>query len=155
MGWPGRIVSVLVGVAAGFVTLVFVAAVLAAFGVVEESPDLPQPSESSASASPSTVSPSVSASEAQAPPSRPPVTDAAPVTSEPEPAETVTETETETTEPEPAQSSDEPEPADVYYANCDEARAAGAAPVLVGEPGYGSHLDRDGDGVACEPYFGQ
>jgi hypothetical protein len=38
----------------------------------------------------------------------------------------------------------------VYYANCSEARAAGAAPLHVGEPGYDSHLDRDGDGVACE-----
>jgi hypothetical protein len=39
---------------------------------------------------------------------------------------------------------------DVYYKNCDAARAAGAAPVYEGEPGYGSHLDRDGDGVGCE-----
>ncbi|MFF8508957.1 excalibur calcium-binding domain-containing protein [Streptomyces sp. NPDC015492] len=23
-------------------------------------------------------------------------------------------------------------------------------PIHAGEPGYGSHLDRDGDGVACE-----
>ncbi len=37
-----------------------------------------------------------------------------------------------------------------YYENCDAARAAGAAPVRRGDPGYGSHLDRDGDGVACE-----
>jgi hypothetical protein len=37
------------------------------------------------------------------------------------------------------------------FANCAEARAAGAAPVRRGEPGYGSHLDRDGDGVGCEP----
>ncbi|MFD5424009.1 excalibur calcium-binding domain-containing protein [Streptomyces sp. NPDC127084] len=37
-----------------------------------------------------------------------------------------------------------------YYRNCDAARAAGAAPVRVGDPGYGRHLDRDGDGVACE-----
>ncbi len=36
------------------------------------------------------------------------------------------------------------------YANCAQARAAGAAPVRVGEPGYGRHLDRDGDGVGCE-----
>lgn len=36
------------------------------------------------------------------------------------------------------------------YANCSEARAAGAAPVRRGDPGYGSHLDRDGDGVGCE-----
>lgn len=38
----------------------------------------------------------------------------------------------------------------VYYANCDAARAAGAAPVHRGDPGYAPHLDRDGDGVGCE-----
>ena len=32
----------------------------------------------------------------------------------------------------------------------DAARAAGAAPVRAGDPGYGRHLDRDGDGVGCE-----
>ncbi|MBC2878604.1 MULTISPECIES: excalibur calcium-binding domain-containing protein [Streptomyces] len=37
-----------------------------------------------------------------------------------------------------------------YYRNCAAARAAGAAPVHRGEPGYGSHLDRDGDGIGCE-----
>lgn len=40
--------------------------------------------------------------------------------------------------------------APVHYANCDAARAAGAAPVRVGDPGYRSALDRDGDGVGCE-----
>jgi hypothetical protein len=39
---------------------------------------------------------------------------------------------------------------DVYYANCDAARAAGAAPVYRGDPGYRSGLDRDNDGVGCE-----
>lgn len=38
----------------------------------------------------------------------------------------------------------------VYYANCTEARAAGAAPILVGEPGYRVAMDRDKDGIACE-----
>lgn len=38
------------------------------------------------------------------------------------------------------------------FANCAEARAAGAAPVRRGDPGYGSHLDRDNDGIGCEPY---
>jgi hypothetical protein len=37
-----------------------------------------------------------------------------------------------------------------YFANCSEARAAGAAPVRVGQPGYSARLDRDGDGVGCE-----
>jgi hypothetical protein len=36
------------------------------------------------------------------------------------------------------------------YANCTAARAAGAAPVYAGTPGYGPHLDRDGDGIGCE-----
>lgn len=40
--------------------------------------------------------------------------------------------------------------APVYYPNCAAARAAGAAPVHRGDPGYGSHLDRDNDGVGCE-----
>ena len=39
---------------------------------------------------------------------------------------------------------------DTSYANCSEARAAGAAPLYQGSPGYSSRLDRDGDGVACE-----
>ncbi|BDT60290.1 hypothetical protein MasN3_37840 [Massilia varians] len=41
------------------------------------------------------------------------------------------------------------------FKNCTEARAAGAAPVRIGEPGYGPHLDRDGDGIGCEPYRGR
>lgn len=41
------------------------------------------------------------------------------------------------------------------FRNCTEARAAGAAPVYRGQPGYGEHLDRDGDGVGCEPYRGR
>jgi len=36
------------------------------------------------------------------------------------------------------------------FANCAEGRAAGAAPVRRGSPGYGPHLDRDNDGVGCE-----
>jgi len=38
----------------------------------------------------------------------------------------------------------------VYYENCTAARAAGAAPIMRGEPGYASKLDRDNDGIACE-----
>lgn len=43
-----------------------------------------------------------------------------------------------------------PEPESVYYANCAAVRAAGAAPLHRGDPGYSGKLDRDGDGVACE-----
>lgn len=37
-----------------------------------------------------------------------------------------------------------------YYENCDAVRAAGAAPIRVGDPGYSTKLDRDHDGVGCE-----
>ncbi|MEU4597659.1 excalibur calcium-binding domain-containing protein [Nocardia sp. NPDC023988] len=43
-----------------------------------------------------------------------------------------------------------PSPAGVYYKNCTAARAAGAAPILRGEPGYRPGLDGNSDGVACE-----
>lgn len=36
------------------------------------------------------------------------------------------------------------------FANCAAARAAGAAPVHIGGPGYAPRLDGDGDGVGCE-----
>jgi hypothetical protein len=42
------------------------------------------------------------------------------------------------------------ESSSVYYKNCTAAKAAGAAPIYEGEPGYRSALDRDHDGVACE-----
>ncbi len=38
----------------------------------------------------------------------------------------------------------------VYYENCDAARAAGAAPLHEGDPGYRAALDRDNDGTACD-----
>lgn len=42
-----------------------------------------------------------------------------------------------------------------YWRRCDDARAAGTAPIYRGEPGYREGLDRDYDGIACEPYRGQ
>lgn len=44
-----------------------------------------------------------------------------------------------------------PSPAHHVFRNCSEAREAGAAPVHRGDPGYGPHLNRDNDGVGCEP----
>ena len=44
----------------------------------------------------------------------------------------------------------EPEPQKESYANCKAAKAAGAAPLYRGDPGYREDLDRDGDGTACE-----
>lgn len=52
----------------------------------------------------------------------------------------------QTPDPEPTTS----EPDEVYYSNCSAVKAAGAAPIHIGDPGYRSGLDRDGDGIACE-----
>lgn len=41
-------------------------------------------------------------------------------------------------------------PAIVSFENCTAVRNAGAAPIRSGDPGYGRHLDRDGDGIGCE-----
>ena len=38
----------------------------------------------------------------------------------------------------------------VYYASCDDAEAAGVAPISKGQPGYRTGLDRNGNGIACE-----
>ena len=36
------------------------------------------------------------------------------------------------------------------FRNCSEARAAGYSNIRRGTYGYGPHLDRDNDGIACE-----
>jgi hypothetical protein len=40
----------------------------------------------------------------------------------------------------------------VFYGGCREVRAAGAAPLHRGQPGYRAGMDGDGDGIACENY---
>lgn len=62
-----------------------------------------------------------------------------------------------TAKPKPSKTTSKPKPkpsktnsGSVYYKNCDAVRAAGKAPIRRGQPGYGKHLDRDGDGVGCE-----
>jgi micrococcal nuclease len=52
--------------------------------------------------------------------------------------------------PPPVEATEEAPAQSAYYANCSAAKAAGAAPLHRGEPGYRPGLDRDGDGVACE-----
>lgn len=52
--------------------------------------------------------------------------------------------------PEPSRTTTKPKKATTYYQNCTAARQAGAAPIKKGQPGYGRHLDRDGDGVGCD-----
>ncbi len=38
----------------------------------------------------------------------------------------------------------------VYYQNCTEVKAAGAAPITANDPGWQSKFDRDGDGIGCD-----
>ena len=52
------------------------------------------------------------------------------------------------------QSASEPLP-DRYYTNCRHAHSNGRYNIRRGEPGYRPELDRDGDGLACEPYRGR
>jgi excalibur calcium-binding domain-containing protein len=72
-----------------------------------------------------------------------PVVVPAPVVQAPAPAPVVEA-------PAPAPVVEAPQPVATSYANCDAVRAAGAAPIYAGEPGYSRKLDRDGDGVGCE-----
>ena len=47
-----------------------------------------------------------------------------------------------------------PQPGD-YFSGCEDARAAGVAPLYRGEPGYRPEMDGDSDGIACKPYRGR
>ena len=73
-----------------------------------------------------------------------------PTTKSPSPTPTTT---SPTPTPTPEATSEAPAPApepEVFYKNCAAARAAGAAPIYRGQPGYRSKLDADGDGIACD-----
>ena len=48
--------------------------------------------------------------------------------------------------------SPQPAPSELNFSSCKEARAAGYSHMRRGEPGYASHLDRDGDGIACDKH---
>lgn len=103
---------------------------------------------SATSTPPSTPSPTTAPSDAStiaAPPST------SPATSPPEPSTVEADVITSApVAPQPLVSIPKTTAASTYYANCSEARAAGAAPLHQGEPGYSRRLDRDGDGIACE-----
>ncbi|MGG3625492.1 thermonuclease family protein [Bacillus gobiensis] len=63
----------------------------------------------------------------------------------------VAEKKTEPKEkPKPKPEPKAPASSNVYFKNCSAVKAAGAAPIHRGDPGYAKHLDRDGDGVGCE-----
>lgn len=76
-------------------------------------------------------------------------------TPEPEPAseEPQEASDAPAVEEEPAAPAPAPQPVRAptqMYSSCAQARAAGAAPLYEGDPGYNPRLDRDKDGVACE-----
>ena len=103
----------------------------------------PSPTTKSPSPTPTTTSPTPTpepepTSEAPAPAPEP----AQPERHEEAPAPAVVHQEQRAPAPAP-----EPE---VFYKNCAAARAAGAAPIYRGQPGYRSKLDADGDGIACD-----
>jgi hypothetical protein len=52
--------------------------------------------------------------------------------------------------PEPAPVVEQPADSGFQYQNCTAVRNAGAAPIHPGDYGWGPHLDRDSDGVACD-----
>lgn len=105
----------------------------------------PSPTTKSPSPTPTTTSPTPTptpepTSEAPAPAPEP----AQPGHQEQAPAPAPAVVHQEQRAPAPA-----PEP-EVFYKNCAAARAAGAAPIYRGQPGYRSKLDADGDGIACD-----
>jgi hypothetical protein len=75
---------------------------------------------------------------------------AAPTASATSAPPTPTRTTTTTKKPPAGGGATTTPPTSVYYKNCTEVKAAGAAPLYSYEPGYRPALDSDKDGVACE-----
>jgi hypothetical protein len=98
----------------------------------------PLPTTAAPTTTPSASAPTKSSSPT-ATPTRTATQKPAPTTPKPAPAK-----------PKPAPTTAKPAAPQVYYKNCSAVRAAGKAPLHVGDPGYSTKLDRDGDGVACE-----
>ena len=57
-----------------------------------------------------------------------------------------------TRQPQSAPAPLQPAPAELNFRSCKEAHAAGYSHMRRGEPGYSPHLDRDGDGIACDKH---
>lgn len=128
-----------------------------------EKDEAPKPSTPASPSAPPSLSPSPSDPVSTAPTTPPPMPTPTPTPPPPPPQATTpppAPAPAATTEPpQPPQppttrptthTPEPPAPEAVYYENCAAARAAGAAPIHEGEPGYAPHLDRDDDGVACE-----
>lgn len=135
-------------------------AAFAAPAIAEVSPTTTRPTTTApTTTAPTTTAPTTTVVVAPAPETvtvyAPPPTTTPPTTTPtttvpyvPEPAPVyIAEPEPEYVPPAPAAAA---VPSYVSYANCAAVRAAGAAPIYAGDPGYSSKLDRDGDGVGCE-----
>jgi outer membrane biosynthesis protein TonB len=168
----------LLGVGGVFAALVVLGVVLQATGAVPTSrpagdvaalpaptraaaPLLAAPATTTAAATTTTAAPTTTTTTtAVAPPSEIVVAAAVPVVDSPAPAPKPAPKAAPKPAPKPQPLVAAPAPAPKKapapkasssgYANCAAARAAGAAPLYAGQPGYSSKLDRDGDGVACE-----
>jgi hypothetical protein len=53
--------------------------------------------------------------------------------------------------PAPKPTTTTPKPKPVFFATCEDAWRAGAAPIYWGQPGYRVELDANRNGIACEP----
>jgi len=140
LGLLGRILAIVFGL---FASVMLLGGILSAVNPADGAPDSPAVTSTPAAVSPASL-PAHPVDETAT------VTATATVIATPSPAPARTVTKTAEV-PEPTTAAPVP---DVYYDNCDEARAAGDVPLHRGDPGYAPHLDRDGDGVACEPYPG-
>jgi Excalibur calcium-binding domain len=94
-------------------------------------------------ATPTSSASSVSGSRSTAKPTGTSAPSTVQPTSAPATAVEPTSTRTATTAPQTTSS--------VYYKSCAAASKAGAAPITIGQPGYRTGLDPNGNGVACEP----
>ncbi|GAB2871478.1 excalibur calcium-binding domain-containing protein [Lentzea nigeriaca] len=55
--------------------------------------------------------------------------------------------------PAPKPTTTTPKPKPVFFATCEDAWQAGAAPIYWGQPGYRVELDGNRNGIACEPQY--
>ena len=149
--WPW--VAVALGGLVSFVLLAIIGAVVVdAPGEVDASArSVSSTTSELAGVTSSTTTTTTSTTSTTAPPTTaPPTTEAPSTTAAPPPPAPPPPAPTTAVPPPPAVAAPTPADIGVYYENCAAARAAGAAPVYRGEPGYARHLDRDDDGVGCE-----
>jgi endonuclease YncB( thermonuclease family) len=83
-------------------------------------------------------------------PAETPTPQPSPTATKPAATATAQRTAPPTATPRPTPPPAQPAVKEPFYANRAAARAAGAAPLYRGQPGYRPALDRDNDGIACE-----